>query len=642
MNSSPMNVFEQGMLVYPQPVALACGRICRARSPQEKLDAVLKCAEILTRYLAGVAISSFAARSDEAPPPGSFSGFSGNLSFGTFLSVVQGVAKSNANHPLRGALSAGFRKKGNQPASVDDALVHLLGVRNAVGHNLMSMSEGKASSYLAAEPDHHLARALEGAAGVLDLPLFVIEEQRMVKKVLRAHLLVLMGESLDPPPEEFPLNEGLTHDRQMYLGVGPGAFTLYPFLRWDLIPKRQNYGIQIIHAVHDDHVKYVTANDDSEESEMERAVVQERLSGMREPVEPMVGPDGSTLTGVWQERRTQRLQSLASTHLVPWADFDQETVMWYGQRLAGATSFGEACRAVRERLLDERDQFQAEEIRQLCLLFGTQKNVRKLLGREVIDCRARKDPEVRWDERVESANNVLQSLRQAIQFFGKHVGGVAGVNIDGLKATSGSADYIALREGLVNLFIHQDYEDPRTVSQVTITPEQTVLFNAGRSLVKVAALVDGGKSQSRNPLVSRAFRLIGFAELAGSGLQTVHRVWRKEKRRPPVCESDEANNTFTLTLDWRTIPDISDEFWKKRLGVNLSAEQARTLGLAAEVPTITTLQVASALGILVQDAAAVCEHLRKQGMMVQEEDGYRIQDHLRQAALEAGRSGQGG
>ncbi len=53
--------FERGMVIYPQPVALSCGRICRAHKEPERLDSILKCAEVLTRYLAAVSLSSFCA-----------------------------------------------------------------------------------------------------------------------------------------------------------------------------------------------------------------------------------------------------------------------------------------------------------------------------------------------------------------------------------------------------------------------------------------------------------------------------------------------------------------------------------------------------------------------------------------------------
>src|SRR5260370_33091929 len=101
--------FENGIGIYPQPIALSCGRICRARNSQEQLDAILKCAETVTRYLAVVAIRSFSARKDAniAVPKG-LSNFTGNLSFGHFLSAVQAIANNNAPHPLKDAPTAEF------------------------------------------------------------------------------------------------------------------------------------------------------------------------------------------------------------------------------------------------------------------------------------------------------------------------------------------------------------------------------------------------------------------------------------------------------------------------------------------------------------------------------------------------------
>ncbi|HEX8919841.1 MAG TPA: hypothetical protein VF766_00090, partial [Pyrinomonadaceae bacterium] len=58
------SLFEKGKDFYPQPVAFSCGRICRARHPQGRLEAILKAAEVITRYLAALAVSSFCARTD--------------------------------------------------------------------------------------------------------------------------------------------------------------------------------------------------------------------------------------------------------------------------------------------------------------------------------------------------------------------------------------------------------------------------------------------------------------------------------------------------------------------------------------------------------------------------------------------------
>ena len=99
-------------------------------------------------------------------------------------------------------------------------------------------------------------------------------------------------------------------------------------------------------------------------------------------------------------------------------------------------------------------------------------------------------------------------------------------------------------------------------------------------LTKQRSLIEGGKSQCRNPLIARALRLIGFAELAGSGLRQLQHVWRTNNRRPPQMESNSSANTFTLTLDWRTIPDNYNEFWKERLGFKLLFGDDYLVGLA--------------------------------------------------------------
>ncbi len=93
-------LFEVCSKLYPQPIALGCGRICRARSLQERLDAILKCAEVVTRNLAVLSISSFAAREDaSASMPVAFTEFTGPLSFGNKAAFPSG-GKSQSRNPI--------------------------------------------------------------------------------------------------------------------------------------------------------------------------------------------------------------------------------------------------------------------------------------------------------------------------------------------------------------------------------------------------------------------------------------------------------------------------------------------------------------------------------------------------------------
>src|SRR6266480_147531 len=578
--------FENGIAIYPQPIALSCGRICRARNSQEQLDAILKCAETLTRYLTAVAISSFSAREDaNVAVPKGLSNFVGNLSFGHFLSAVQGIASINASHPLKDALTAAFKSKEGGSGPADTSLIALLKLRNKLGHGLMSISEAKATSiFKEKSPDEDLKIALGSLDLIFRLPLFVVEEQRLEGRKIIARRLLLMGDSQDPLPEEIEINAGFERSRSPYIGLQDGILCLYPFLIWEIVTAKANYSIYFIQSIPERNLKYTTINDDDWEHNSElHNQIQERLSGVIIPKEAVLLKNGSSFLKEWQEKKRAIEQSRrAISGHIPWDELKTETVRWYGQQLGTTASDTEEKlhRIISKHLFDGRERLTPEEIRQVILLFGREQAIKVLLTRNLIDCRARKNPDARWDERLESAGNVLECLKLAINFFGRHVG-VDGTTLEGLKATSGSANYIAMREGLVNLFIHQDYGDPTTVAQIEIAQNQTMFFNAGRSLVSNTALVDGGKSQSRNPLISRALRLIGFAELAGSGLREVHRAWREAKRYPPFIESDTEANTFTLTLNWRELPVITDEFWKRRLGVNLTPQESAALILSS-------------------------------------------------------------
>src|SRR5438552_8996565 len=139
--------FENGIVSYPQPIALSCGRIFRARNSQEQLDAILKCAETVTRYLAVVTISSFSARDDaNVAIPNGLSNFTGNLSFGHFLNAVQGITTVNCSYPLKDALVAAFKGKKGSSESANARLTRLLNIRNQLSHDLRSSSEANATS----------------------------------------------------------------------------------------------------------------------------------------------------------------------------------------------------------------------------------------------------------------------------------------------------------------------------------------------------------------------------------------------------------------------------------------------------------------------------------------------------------------
>lgn len=631
-------VFDRGAALYPQPIAISCGRICRARNIQEQLNAILKCSETVARYVAALAISSFAARTDTAvQPPGAYQQFRGNLSFGHFVSVAHGVANSALDHPIKAEITSAFKpRQAHRSAWTSlDALVQL---RNQLGHNLESLSELRAQAIVDDQGvAQHLIAALQVLEPILNLPLFLFEEQRYEQGDFLGRRLLLMGETTTPRPVDVPLTRTLQHNRTLYIGVGHGALSLYPTLLWEPDKAKMNYAVYFLHAVPPQGLIYTTVSDDKLEQDATVAnKLVEQLTATGTSVEAVALKNGSSFLGEWSQQKigVDRLRQQMSGH-IPWRDLEAATLQWYAAQLNVVGSEEQVRQSIIDQLLDGRERLAPEELHELTLLFGRTEVVKRMLARKMIDLRARKDPDLRWDDRKEWSANVLETLKHAIDFFTKHIGQQGGITIDGLRATTGAADYIAMREGLVNLFIHQDYSDRTTVAQVEITADQAVFHNPGSALVSQRALAEGGKSSARNPLISRALREIGFAELAGSGLREVYRVWRNEKRRPPSVRTDLEANTFTLILDWRIMPDISDEVWKQRVGATVSPQESRVLILAASPKGVSAEEIAAAESIFIEDAHNLIQQLVVKALVDQRRDKIMIREHLQPIVQEA-------
>lgn len=624
---------ERATLVYPHPIAVATGRILRARTLPEKLDAVQRAGEALSRYTAALALASFAARTDPSlPVPKGLADFDGNLSWGHFLAICDLIsALPDGTHPLAQQLKSGFQPGKNGEPGPATVLATMLQIRNQYGHDLQAIGNAQAEVIFGkAQPDRLLVAALDGLNRLMELPIFLLDDQRLARGSVHARRLQLMGESDNPRSDEITLNADLYETGRLYLGTPQGALNLWPWLLWDLADRRVTYAVFVIHGINKQIAYRSMFGDELERNSSLQSAIVQRRNGALVPLESVGFADGRSFVMEWATERRLREQTLAERGApVLWHQLDESTLQWYIGRLGASGSSGDRQEILQTVLLDKRDVLRPDEIKQLVLLFGTDEAVTQLLSREMLDLRVFSDPSKRWDERRSLTRNVIQSLREAVQFFGKYVG-VDDVTLDGLQATFGSADYIAMREALVNLFIHQDYNDNHTVAQIEIKPEQTMMFNAGKSLVSKESLVDGGKSQARNPLIARALRLIGFAELAGSGLRALQQHWREEHRRPPRFESSSSANTFTLILDWRKVPVITDDFWRSRLGVRLSPQQAKVLSLLAEPTPFTAEEIASGTGVLLDDLKRDLGYLELQTLVVKENGKWLLREDLRQ------------
>ena len=637
---------------YPQPIAYAYGNIYRARSQPEKLDQILRCAEVTVRYLSALAIASFAAREDESvSPPEQFIEFKGNLSFGNFLTIVQAVTKLTTPHPLRSAFSQSFL---NKKSLAKGKLEELLELRNQLGHDLIGFSEVAAITCLdGGRPLEKLEEMLQGIAPLCSFPLFLVDIQKPIRRVMHVVRLNLMGEQSEPVPEQVAVSEAFLDDKRLYIGTREGALLLHPMLVWGLERDRAAQAIYLLHQIQEDELIYkslAALNPPAKPPIPED--LQRLLRGEVVAIEPIKLCDGRSFHEEWEgKREIQQLSLVTSGHgltqPIPWTAFHQDTLRWYSQILKGRTDevslqeqritidWKNPVDSIRQLLLDQRGEVTPEEYHQLLLLFGNGQAIRRAIGRDILDLRVRMFEEERWSDRQEVSDNLLNALRKAVEFIGRHNPLIQDLSINVLQNTAGSADYVAVREALINLIIHQDYNDSRTVAQIELEPYRTVMVNAGASLVSEEDLIDGGTSTARNPLVARALKLIGFAELGGSGLREVSRVWRNAQRRPPSVRSDDENNRFRIELDSRSLIVVVDEFWKQRLGVRVSPEEAKILGiLGSSVAGMTLGELCSGTGYRSKETEGMCQRLSIQGLIDCEAASYCLKPHLQEVISE--------
>lgn len=627
---------RRGSLIYPSPVAIACGRVLRARTAAERVNACLKAAEVLTRYIAAVAVASFASRDEDADAK--LSELSGNLSFGHFLTMVQEVAGAKGNHPAAPLLAQGFkttkRNKETLRGKTDAALVALLELRNGDGHDLRNLDEAKAIAIESnVAPVGTLLAALEGVEALLSKPLFVVENQEWTHEALILHRLVLMGES-DPTPESIKVNRdaGVRATRAPYIAINMSCLQLPPWLLWGIDHERQNFSLLFLDAVGGGRARYRTLDGSTQDHDDGIAgTVRELCSGSKRSPDVVALLDGRHLANEWGETR-QRIEESGRREdgRVDWHTFDAATVRWYAERLDRAATDPHAL--IRERLLDGRFLVEPDELRQLRLLFGTRAAVRGELQRDVLDLRVIDPKTMRpaKDKRdtVESAN-LIEALKRAVRFFAEQTG-LKDVDPEDLSRTEGTIDYLTLREIFVNQTIHQDYRDSTAAAQIEIYPERVTVFNTGYSLVPTDKLLDGGKTQSRNPLIARALRLIGFAEISGSGIRAVHRACQQARRRAPTFESDKDANTFALTLDWSEGAADIDTYWQTLLGVHLTQRQAAILNTIVNAPSVTITAIESSTGFDTDSVVDSVDFLLLQGLIEQDEANYRLAQHLRE------------
>jgi len=188
------------------------------------------------------------------------------------------------------------------------------------------------------------------------------------------------------------------------------------------------------------------------------------------------------------------------------------------------------------------------------LVFGRPRYVLQVLPRPVVDCQfigAAYDhgsPERHWFDRIVVEDNLLQAWMTVVERYMRHAEIPFRLDPRTMHRIDQPPGYEPFREAVVNLLIHQDYGDHGRTPFIRSYYDRTVFWNPGDAGAPADELLDRTAKEVRNPLIAAAFRGIGLARQAGTGLRAIFRDWQSLGHTAPVIRSDEFRNEFELSL----------------------------------------------------------------------------------------------
>ena len=112
----------------------------------------------------------------------------------------------------------------------------------------------------------------------------------------------------------------------------------------------------------------------------------------------------------------------------------------------------------------------------------------------------------------------------------------------------------ALREALVNTLSHADYTIPRGSVKIMAYDDRYVFQNPGCMLIKPEDFFVGGKSEIRNEILMKCFRMLHLSERQGMGGSRIFKVTSDNKMRAPIIDTNLMTTELTI---WKT--DISED-----------------------------------------------------------------------------------
>ena len=322
--------------------------------------------------------------------------------------------------------------------------------------------------------------------------------------------------------------------------------------------------------------------------------------------------------------------------------FDDESMRWYRKRLEDRNPDHDDSQSHLEFLrhwgfvIENGNRL--SPTRTAVLLFGAAPAFHQIMPRLIVDWQwYRGDwsedlPVGRWANRLVIETNLVNAWRTLASRYLQYAETPFSIDPRTLRRVDRPPDYVAFREAVINLLIHQDYADHMRMPVIRFLDDRTLLWNPGDAFASADELMEAGERDLRNPGIAGAFRRIGLSEQAGTGIRAIFDTSRRLGRVPPVVENDKARKAFQLILLKEDLLSEEQMLFQASLGVHLEEAEARAFALVRREGEAKLVQLKAVTGLPAREAAEVAERLATRKLIDPVGTGgrYALAEHLRE------------
>jgi len=178
---------------------------------------------------------------------------------------------------------------------------------------------------------------------------------------------------------------------------------------------------------------------------------------------------------------------------------------------------------------------------------------------------------------------------------------------------------IACREALINAIVHRNYAIQGRGIEISIFSDRMEIVSPGHVLSTIS--VEDirklkGAHESRNPLIARVLREVGYVREMGEGIRRIFDVMRSNALAEPDIQSDD--NDFSVTLFHRSLYDPKVKSWLSLFdGYKLTESQTAVLALGHDGEEFSTQAIIDRLGIVdIDQVREILTPLREIGLVI--------------------------